>query len=501
MVTRSRDRYQAHFTSSEPIIEYMVKMLQPSAGHLVLEPAAGHGSFIQAVLDAAPDVQVDAYELHEDSFLELKTRYLDDSRVSLIHANTLIQDGFGTSHRSHDVYDRIIANPPYGAWLEYSERDRLKIIYPGIYAKETYALFLALCIRLLKPGGRLVFIIPETFLTLHSHSCLRQLLLTQCKIQEIAIFPSHFFPGISFGYAKLSIITLEKSSSAESSLDHVLSVRSSFSQPRMLLDVGSFDGKAICRRQGEIYQSPDHAFLLSDVPAVSRILESSSLRLGDVAECVTGFYSGDDQRFLRHDSPEARSAKRYPQISGDMVTFSPTDEEKMIGIRGDRHFVPIRKGGSAEYIATERWFMDWSQEAVRHYKTDRKARYQNSQYYFREGIGVPMVSSRRVKAALIRGELFDQSIVGIFPRDAGLILFLLGLLNSATGNSLIRTVNPSANNSANYLKKIPIIIPSSAELASISSQVAGFIAAFEAGCEVEAFRQAMDQVFSQIYGF
>jgi adenine-specific DNA-methyltransferase len=501
---RARDKYQAHFTNSAPITQYMVHMLQPRTGDLMLEPAAGHGVFVEAVLQQAPDIHIDAYELNETSFVELKGRFSDDERVSLINANTLLQSGFSLSDKSQCVYDRIIANPPYGAWLEYSERDCLKVLYPGIYTKETYALFLALCIRLLKDCGRLVFIIPETFLTLHRHSRLREILLTQCKVLEIAIFPSHFFPGASFQYAKLSIITLEKTSSREACLNNTLSARYEFSKPEMLLDANGFDGVNVCRSQGEVYQAADHAFLLHEMPTVTNILHSAAMRLGDIADCVTGFYSGDDQRFLRHNSPDARSAKRYPQIGDDLVTFLPTNEQKITGIRGERKFVPIRKGGSAEYVSRDRWFMDWSCEAVRHYKTDKKARYQNAQYYFQQGIGVPMVSSKRVKAALIRGELFDQSIVGIFPRDRELIFYLLGLFNSATGNTLVRTVNPSANNSANYLKKIPIVIPDPPLLSEITRRVSGLVAEMDSVSsypDLISFRENIDEAFKGIYGF
>src|SRR5690606_30083476 len=80
-------------------------------------------------------------------------------------------------------------------------------------------------------------------------------------------------------------------------------------------------------------------------------------------------------------------------------------------------------------------------------------------YYFKFGIGVPMISSSSITASLIENKLFDQSIVGIFPKDESLTYYLLAFFNSPTCNKLIRTINPSANNPANYIKKIPFIIP------------------------------------------
>ena len=101
-------------------------------------------------------------------------------------------------------------------------------------------------------------------------------------------------------------------------------------------------------------------------------------------------------------------------------------------------------------------FINWSKEAIWHYNNDKRARFQNSSYYFRTGIAVPMLKSKKVKAAIINGKVFDQSIVGVFPKDNSNIYFLLALLDSDIVNKIIHNINPTVNNSANYLKRIPI---------------------------------------------
>jgi type I restriction-modification system DNA methylase subunit len=106
-------------------------------------------------------------------------------------------------------YDRIIANPPYGGWQDYARRRELKMRYPDLYVKETYGLFLHNSIRVLRPGGVLVFIVPDTFLNLHMHTPLRRFILDNCKIRRISLFPSSFFPGVRFGYSKLCVVTLD----------------------------------------------------------------------------------------------------------------------------------------------------------------------------------------------------------------------------------------------------------------------------------------------------
>ena len=86
-----------------------------------------------------------------------------------------------------------------------------------------------------------------------------------------------------------------------------------------------------------------------------------------------------------------------------------------------------------------------------------------------------MISSSSITASLIENKLFDQSIVGIFPKDESLTYYLLAFFNSPTCNKLIRTINPSANNPANYIKKIPFIIPEKSVLELITEKTKSIV--------------------------
>src|SRR5690606_29430617 len=323
-----------------------------------------------------------------------------------------------------------------------------------------YGLFLYRCIELLKEDGILSFIIPDTFLNLHMHKALRNHILTKTRIVELALFPSSFFPGVNFGYANLSIITLRKKSNYKECLQNVFTVVNGFNDVEQLIEVAFSDLKKYSFKQEDVLNNPDHAFLIAENSNVLKLINQSKFKVGDIADCVTGFYSGDDKRFLQVISPELKNGKNYDLVNAETIN---TDYKKnagiLNGIENEQHFLPIVKGGNTKYLKPESWFVNWSKEAVQHYKTDKKARFQNPKYYFKFGIGVPMISSSSITASLIENKLFDQSIVGIFPKDESLTYYLLAFFNSPTCNKLIRTINPTANNPANYIKKIPLIIP------------------------------------------
>lgn len=273
-------------------------------------------------------------------------------------------------------------------------------------------------------------------------------------------FPFVIFPGVNFGYANLCIITLVRHSSEQRCLDNSFSVISGFKKPDELGHPTLPHVNRLTLTQRTIFDSVDHAFFLNGNDKILELINSPPLRIGDIAKCVTGFYSGNDKRFLRVASKELRNGSKYEPIDGAVIAIDYLHQKNILeGIKDNRCFVPIVKGGSTKYLKPDNWYMDWSKEAVKHYKSDKKARFQNPQYYFKFGIGVPMVSSSQVTAALIENKLFDQSIVGIFPNDNTLTRFLLAFFNSPTCNKLIRTINPSANNPANYIKKIPFVKP------------------------------------------
>ena len=146
--------------------------------------------------------------------------------------------------------------------------------------------------------------------------------------------------------------------------------------------------------------------------------------------------------------------------------------------------------------------MDWSVESVRGYKTSKRARFQNSKYYFKYGIGVPMVSATQITAALIENKLFDQSIVGIFPKDRKWVYYLLAFFNSPTCNKLIRTINPSANNPSNYIKKIPFIFPSDNDLKEINRLVQNIVCFLKEGKKYpQNYELALNELIKKTYSF
>lgn len=496
--------YQAFYTKSTPIVDYMVQQLSLQPDDKILEPCGGDGVFVESIIDENEDAYVDIYELNEHSVKVLEKKFSFLPNIKIKHSDTLLDEELIFNSSFGGIYDKIIANPPYGAWQDYKKRDFLKKLFPNIYAKETYGLFLYRCIELLKDKGLLTFIIPDTYLNLHMHKALRKHILQNTKIKELSLFPSSFFPGVNFGYANLSIITLEKCFRQNDCMNNSFKIINGFKNVEQLSDTNSeTDLKAKTYIQKDIYTNPGHAFLISDSLEIINAINNSKLKVGDIASCVTGFYSGDDKTFLQVKSPDLKNGKNYDLVNPESINREYRNNLNILdGIDGEQHFLPIVKGGNIKYLKPEGWYMNWSTEAVKHYKSDKKARFQNPGFYFRFGIGVPMISSNYITASLIENKLFDQSIVGVFPKDEGLTYYLLAFFNSPTCNKLIRTINPSANNPANYIKKIPFILPDDNTLRKITNGVKEIIEVLKAdGKYADEIESEIYLLISNLYGF
>jgi type I restriction enzyme M protein len=112
------------------------------------------------------------------------------------HDNTLARPYI--SYGQSDRVDIILTNPPFGG----REEDGIESNFPAHFrTKETADLFLALFIRLLKPGGRAAIVLPDGSLFGEGvKTRLKEHLLEECNLHTIVRLPNSVFkPYASIG--------------------------------------------------------------------------------------------------------------------------------------------------------------------------------------------------------------------------------------------------------------------------------------------------------------
>lgn len=191
---------------------FMVDRIDPKPGETLFDPSCGTGGFLTCAIRHMRDRYVkkpqDEQTLRQGlSAVEKKplphmlcvTNMLlhgieDPGFVR--HDNTLARPY--VSYGQSDRVDIILSNPPFGG----REEDGIESNFPAHFrTKETADLFLALFIRLLKPGGRAAIVLPDGSLFGEGvKTRLKEHLLKECNLHTIVRLPNSVFrPYASIG--------------------------------------------------------------------------------------------------------------------------------------------------------------------------------------------------------------------------------------------------------------------------------------------------------------
>jgi predicted RNA methylase len=446
---------QEFYTNASPINELMIAELGDVKGKIVLEPAVGEGAFLSGLMHAQ---RVDAIDINPASIDVVKSRFPHNVRTIVgDFIDHFARSNSAAELRLEKTYDAVICNPPYGLKFTVEYRKLLKQRFPKMYVRESYGLFLFLSICMLRDGGRFCFIVPDTFLASHNHKPLREFLSRSANIENVYVFNSSRFETVNYGYGSMCIVS--GSASLRGQTEQCVFVNSRSSENT----IQSGDRRSVDASQLVDKASTGWAAFLSPADR-----EGDEVTLGELAECRTGIYTGDNPRFCSFIGTPPRKINGHAINQSQVFSGALSEKQRLEGIEDGPQYVPLVRGGHWAPFQKQQNYIDWSTSAVGYYRDDKKARLQNQSFYFRTGLAVPMVTSGRISASKMESAVFDQGVVGVFPKCPDDLEVLMVLLNSKYATQSKLKVNPSANNSANYLKRIalPMITNEMREIAS-----------------------------------
>jgi type I restriction enzyme M protein len=196
------------FRTPRHIIKLMVEMTRPQPKDISCDPACGTCGFLvtegEYLREHHPEIFRDAglrEHFHHNLFHGFdfdNTMLRIGSMNMLLHGvenpdiryrDSLAQDHAGEEEK----YTLVMANPPFAGSLDYE--NTAKDLQQIVKTKKTELLFLALFLRLLKPGGRAAVIVPEGVLfgSSNAHKTLRKMLIEEQKLDAVISLPSGVF--------------------------------------------------------------------------------------------------------------------------------------------------------------------------------------------------------------------------------------------------------------------------------------------------------------------
>jgi type I restriction enzyme M protein len=220
------------FRTPRHIIQLMVELTAPKPGDIICDPACGTCGFLVAASEYLRDYHSALFsnERKREHFHNAAFHGYDfDSTMLRIGSMNMLLHGVDAPRiERHDslstesggiteAFTLVLANPPFAGSLDHeSTANNLLSV---VKTRKTELLFIALFLRLLKPGGRAAVIVPDGVLfgSSKAHKDLRRTLVEDQKLDAVIKLPS----GVFRPYAGVSTAILIFTKTNSGGTDHV----------------------------------------------------------------------------------------------------------------------------------------------------------------------------------------------------------------------------------------------------------------------------------------
>jgi type I restriction enzyme M protein len=196
------------FRTPRHIIALMVEMMAPGPKDVICDPACGTCGFLVAAGEYLRDNHPKLFHddegrehFHQEMFhgfdfdgTMLRIGSMNMTLHGVDNPDIRYKDSLSQEHAGdEDRYSLVLANPPFAGSLDYetTAKDLLAIVK----TKKTELLFMALFLKLLKPGGRAAVIVPDGVLfgSSTAHKEIRRMLVEDHKLDGIVKLPAGVF--------------------------------------------------------------------------------------------------------------------------------------------------------------------------------------------------------------------------------------------------------------------------------------------------------------------
>ena len=212
------------FTPTEAV-GWLVKALSPGKGQKIIDPACGAGSFLSFSARYLKNEGVAPKVINDNIFGIEKDQYLSklaNTHIALAtmqESNVICADSIERKTLDDkdiefvldEGFDIVLANPPFGAKIKIGSEDTKKnfeLAYKWKKSKtddkfvktdkispnpSPQLLFLELCVKLLKKGGQLGIVVPESMLSSSAGGYVVQYFMDNTDINAVIGMPENLF--------------------------------------------------------------------------------------------------------------------------------------------------------------------------------------------------------------------------------------------------------------------------------------------------------------------
>jgi len=236
-------------------------------------------------------------------------------------------------------FDAVIGNPPYGALFLDHEVDYLSKKYTSYeYQLNSFVIFIDRGSSLLKQNGKISYITPAVFLAQHYFKNIRKIILENYSINTILVLNYKVFKDAHIG--DTCVFVFNNAITKNSTIKYFV-LREEIFDNIPMNEIG----------QIAFLKNPRYEIILSDNQNLISKIESSSVPLGEIANCIVGI------------KPYQKGKGRPKQVANDVKSriydsdFKKNKSYKkyLIGKDMDRYIIkPLKQ----RYISYGEWLAE-----------------------------------------------------------------------------------------------------------------------------------------------
>jgi len=428
--------------------EYIVfKLGKIEENQKVLDPCAGPGIFVKSLIKSGVNKsQIFCHDINSGY-----KKFIEDLGVNFKSVDNLLS----FNSECYEEYDFIVGNPPYlNKASSYVRKNRveLKKIYGKINAHETYSMFIVNSIWRLKEGGKLGFITSDSFLTLSTHTKLRNFILNNCVINEILLAPNNLFDEQNVStYPVIFILTkCSKDENEQVRDNNIMKII-----PRIRNEDEYWKPPIITEIKQKKYKSlPFNIFFIDAEDPILDLFENAP-KLELFIKGYIGMHTHNNKKFITAIE-NTELANIFRKSSRDKDKSDKFKVISRIDLESGRWKPYLKRGGGDQYYRPVMEALDWEQESISIYDIPK------SVPFGEEGIVISGVSSRLAARYMPKGCFWDSNkAMGFIVQDSSVsIEYFLGLLNSSLYNYLSKGILNNTNSiQLTGIHSLPFIKP------------------------------------------
>ena len=224
VLTKSIRAGMGQYFTPAPVCNLMVNILEPKTSDLIIDPFCGSGHFLSLCLAKVRSTcDLESKEYHEFAFGKLHGIEKSDrmTRIAMTdmrlngdgHSNIRCTDALLDFRNYPDLkpgsFDIVVTNPPFGSTLGAEALEALASFQLATNRRKVPLDVLGLerAIELLRPGGKLAIVLPESIFNANSCRYVRDWILEKLDVRIIIDLPNETFApfganvrsGILFG--------------------------------------------------------------------------------------------------------------------------------------------------------------------------------------------------------------------------------------------------------------------------------------------------------------